>query len=277
MIINYNIPRINQCLEDFYNATGINMDLLKEDFSFVGNKSHWEKKRYCTAIQSSSEGKKACLCSDAALLQRTKESKKVEQQFCHAGLLDISIPILYNDVIIGYIIFGQIRTDMDFSFLRDYLISLGLPEEEMKSYYAEITRVDGDVIQSICNIAEMLVKHILLENMLKPGYDDAMQRALQYINENLDSELSVQAISKNANLSKSALYRRFQTAFHCTLSEYVNEKRVDKATELLTGSNLSIEEIARAVGFSSGSYFSKTFKKKRGISPIQYRSANKKD
>ena len=277
MIINYDIPKINRCLEDFYNATGINMDLLKEDFSFVGNKSHWEKKRYCTAIQGTCEGKKACLCSDAALLQKTKETKKVEQQLCHAGLLDISIPILYDDVIIGYIIFGQLRTDMDFSFLRDYLVSLGLPEEEMKTYYAEIARVDGDVIQSICNIAELLVKHILLENMLKPGYDDAMQRALRYIGENLSSELSVQAISKNAHLSKSALYRRFQNTFHCTLSEYVNERRIEKAAEFLAGSDLSIEEISRVVGFSSGSYFSKTFKKKKGLSPIQYRNANKKE
>ncbi|MBO5305528.1 MAG: PocR ligand-binding domain-containing protein [Clostridia bacterium] len=275
MTVNYDIPKINQCLQDFYNATGIHMDLLKEDFSFVGNHSFWDKKRYCKAVQSTPMGKQACLCSDAELLQKTQKSKKPEMHICHAGLMDIAIPILYNDHIIGYIIFGQIRTDTDFSLLKDYLLGLGLSEKDMRAYYAEIASFEKAVIQSISNIAELLVKHILLENMLKPNFDASIQRALNYIHENLGTELTVESISKNANISKSAMYRRFQSCFGCTVSEYISEKRIEKATELLAKSDLSVEEVSRVVGFSSGSYFSKIFKKKRGISPFQFKNNQK--
>ena len=115
MIINYDIQKIDQMLLDFYNATGISMDLLKADFSFVAHR-FWEKNLYCKAVQQTEEGKKGCLRSDAELFRRSQQSKKAEMNICHAGLIDVSVPILYNDVIIGYIIFGQMKTDTDFSY-----------------------------------------------------------------------------------------------------------------------------------------------------------------
>lgn len=276
MLVNYDIQKINQTLQDFYNATGINMDLLKDDFTFVGNHSFWEKTRYCKAIQSCEKGRSACRCSDAELFWKNKESKKAEKHICHAGLIDISIPLIYNDIIIGYIIFGQMKTDATFSNLKAYINSLGLSETEMNKYYTEIPTFDAAKIQSISNIAAMLVKHILLENMLKPNFDENIQRALNYISENLDKNLSIQNISKSINISKSVLYRHFHRFFNCTVSQYINKKRIEKSVDLLTKSNLSIEEIAQKVGFASGSYFSKMFKKEKGLSPLKYKSKIKR-
>lgn len=276
MIVNYDIPKINQCLQDFYNATGINMNLLKDDFSFVGNRNYWEKKRFCKAIQSTNEGYRACCLSDAVLLEKSRNSKKAEMHICHAGLMDCCIPILYGDEIIGYIFFGEIRTDTDFSKLKGYISSLGLDEEEMEGFYTEISSFKEDVIKSILNIAEILVKHILFENMLKPNFDDSIQPALNYINENLASDLTIQTISHNTNISKSALYRRFQSCFNCTVGEYINTKRIEKAAGLLKSADFSIEEVSALTGFSSGSYFSKMFKKKMGVSPLKFKNLDKR-
>ena len=275
MLINYDIQKINQTLQDFYRATGINMDLLRDDFSSVGNYSYWETVRYCKAIQNTPEGRQACLCSDANLLKRCQQSKKIEMHMCHAGLIDVSVPILYNDVIIGYIIFGQMKSDADFSAVEDYLLSLGLPSNSMKQFYREISAFDTNRIRSISHIAQILVKHILLENMLVPNLDESIQRALNYIHANLYAPLSIQSISKNANLSKSVLYRRFHACFGCTVSQYINKKRIEKAAELLKKGNLSVEDIAQQTGFSGSSYFCKSFKKEMGISPIKYKIMHK--
>ena len=274
MIINYDIEKINNMLQDFYNATGVNMGILGEGFSFVVNKNGWEKNSYCKAIQNTKDGRSACLCSDTSLFKKSRESKKAEYHICHAGLVDVSVPILYNDNIIGYIIFGQIRINTDFSALKEYIISLGLDEQEMEKFYSEISVFDYDRLQSISNIAEMIAKHILLENMLKPDFDENIQKALYYINENLEKELTIENISKNVNISKSALYRNFHSYFNSTVSEYINKKRIEKSLELLKEGNLSIEEIALRVGFSGGSYFSKMFKKEKGVSPLKYKKQN---
>ncbi len=275
MVINYDIPKINRMLKDFYNATGINMDLLKDDFSFVGNQSFWENKRYCRAVQNTVTGMKACFCSDAELLKKSRDSKQVEMHVCHAGLVDVAVPIIYNEAIIGYVIFGQIKMKEDFSRLRKYISDIGLDENEMEGLYNEIEIISEDRIQSISNLAQMIVKHILLENMLRPDIDDNIQKAVYYINENLAQPLSVQSISKNAGISKSALYRGFHAHFGCTVSHYISKARIEKAIVLLADNNLSIEEIALRVGFADGSYFSKSFKKEKGMSPLKYRKKSR--
>ena len=270
MIVNYDITKINAALHDFYNATGINMDLLKADFSYVSS-HHRGNECYCQSVKNTEAGKKACSLSDADLLVRCKQSKQPQMHICHAGLVDVAVPILYEDIIIGYIIFGQMKADTDFSAFEYYLKDLGLNADEMKTFYDEIPFFESDRIQSVSNIASMLVKHILLENMLKPAFDENIQKAVTYINENLEKDLSIRNISKSINVSKSVLYKRFQACFHCTVSEYINMRRIEKSIELLTKTELSIEEISQRVGFSSTSYYTKTFKELKGLPPLKYK------
>ena len=270
MIIDYDISKINTALQDFYNATGINMDLLKADFSYV-TFNHRGNECYCQSIQNTDAGKKACSFSDASLLEKCKKSKKPEMHVCHAGLVDIAVPILYEDMIIGYIIFGQLKADQDFSAVEKYISDLGLDVEEMRNYYTGISFFDSGKILSVSNIASMLVKHILLENMLKPAFDENIQKAVTFIHENLENDLSIHNISQSIHVSKSVLYKKFHACFQCTISEYINMKRVEKSIELLTRTDLSIEEIAQKVGFSSTSYYTKTFKKLKGIPPLKYK------
>ena len=174
-------------------------------------------------------------------------------------------------MIIGYILFGQLKADTDFTSFEKYIVDLGLDIEEMKNYYNGISFFDSGKIQSVSNIASMLVKHILLENMLKPAFDENIQKAVSFIHENLENDLSIHTISQSIHVSKSVLYKKFHACFHCTVSEYINSKRVEKSIEWLTKTDLSIEEIAQKVGFSSTSYFTKTFKRLKGITPLKYK------
>ena len=271
MYINYDIPKLNKVLQDFYNATGINMELAWGDSSPVELHDFEKRIHYCEAIQRSENGHSACRCSDAVLFWESRESKKTAKRICHAGLVNISVPILYDDAILGYIILGQMKTDNDFSEISEYLNDLGLDEAEMRQYYSEIPLFDADKIQSISNLAEIVVKYILLENIFTLNLDENIQRALNYINENLKKDLSIQSISKATNISKSVLYRQFHRYFNCTVNQYISNKRIEKSIDLLSNTALSIEEIAQNVGFASGSYFSKIFKKEKGISPLKYK------
>ena len=72
-------------------------------------------------------------------------------------------------------------------------------------------------------------------------------------------------------ISKSSLYSLFHENFHCTIKEYVNKRRIERACHMLLYSNQSIEYISEFVGFSSGPYFSKVFKNIIKMSPIQYK------
>ena len=141
MIIDYDISKINTALQDFYNATGINMDLLKADFSYV-TFNHRGNECYCQSIQNTETGKKACFLSDACLLEKCKKSRKPEMHVCHAGLVDIAVPILYEDTIIGYILFGQLKADTDFTSFEKYIVDSLFLETALKE---DISKTQSEI------------------------------------------------------------------------------------------------------------------------------------
>ena len=71
-------------------------------------------------------------------------------------------------------------------------------------------------------------------------------------------------------LNKSYLCRLFRTATGTTLWDFINFVRVCKSEEMLA-ENMNLSEIAYAVGFSSPSYFHRTFKKYKQCAPSEYR------
>lgn len=273
MIINYNTEKISRALDDFYSVTGVNITIRGADLAplpiYLGKR---RGPRFCEAIVNLSNGRSACGCSDARLVEQCAQSKQAEWHICHAGLTDIAVPLFVEDEIIGYIILGQMRNDADFSQLEDRLAELDLPLDKMREYYDELKYFDSENTQSIINVAVMLAKYILLEGMLTPKYSDKIDKATRYINENLTNDLSIQSIAESINISKSVLYRDFRKYFNCTVNEYVNALRVDRAALLLAESEMSVEEIAGATGFSSSSYFGKTFKRIKGVTPVKFRS-----
>ncbi len=271
MVVNYDMEKTNQAMQDFYNATGINMVLLRDDFSYVGNRNHWESNSYCKAIQNTKKGSIACEKSDLCLLKKCQKTKKAEMHVCHAGLIDVVLPIIYDDTVAGYLLFGQMKSDVKFPQIEEYITSLGLDKNEMLDFYTKITEFDSEKIQSISNIATMFIKYILFENLLRPYVDERIQNAVNYIEKNLETNLSIQQISKSINISKSVLYKYFHSYFKCTISEYINKKRIERAVEYLKKTDLSIDEIALKVGFSSASYFGKIFKQQKNISPLKYK------
>jgi len=113
--------------------------------------------------------------------------------------------------------------------------------------------------------------------MINANFEKDIKSVTDYINDNIGKNLSIQTISKNTGLSKSSLYKKFHKYYNCTVSEYINKKRVENSKELLIKTDLSIEIIAQQVGFNSTQYYSKTFKVTVGISPNKYRKSKNKE
>lgn len=273
MLIDYNVDKLKNTLRDFYNVTGVVIQLLKSDFSSY--EFGILKNDFCLSIQESKEGKSACHNCDTTLLKKCRQTKKAQIHTCHAGLVDIAVPILYNNEILGYIILGQMKNKTDFKEIKERIEKFSVDISKMEDYYNSLSYFDYDRIESISKIATMLTKYILLEDMLKPAMGNKIQTVVSFIENNLQENLTVELISKNVYISKSVIYKGFHEHFNCTLKEYVNIKRVEKATELLESTELSMEEIALKTGFSSAAYFAKIFKKIKGTSPLKFKK-NKK-
>lgn len=99
-----------------------------------------------------------------------------------------------------------------------------------------------------------------------------MVKIIQYIDNNLDTELSLEIVSEIGAYSPFHFHRIFKLIIGETLQSYIFRKRIEKSAFYLSlRKNLSIKDIYLNVGFSSHSDFNKAFKKYYGKSPSEFR------
>lgn len=96
-------------------------------------------------------------------------------------------------------------------------------------------------------------------------------RVIQYIDDNFSQTIKLAELSRLANMSATKLKKLFRQFTGCTITEYILSKKTDYASHLLADSDLSIEELAKKVGFNTVAGFSTSFKKQTGIPPSEYR------
>ena len=126
------------------------------------------------------------------------------------------------------------------------------------------------VNESYMNIViTMIVRKISL-----PDEDEknAWNELADYISDNLDSDLSLEMLAKRCFYNPSYFSRLFKSKFKVSLVEYVSNKRIEKAMQLLSETELSAAAISSACGFSNKSVFYRTFSKITGKTPNEYRS-----
>ena len=102
-------------------------------------------------------------------------------------------------------------------------------------------------------------------------HQNVVFKATAYIKANLADKITLDKVAEKVYLSKSYFCRIIKEELNCTFTEYVNRLRIDRSKYLLRNTDVSIAEIASAVGFGDQSYFTRIFKRQTGISPGKYR------
>jgi len=102
-------------------------------------------------------------------------------------------------------------------------------------------------------------------------YSHTIRYCLEYIHCNYSENISLDNLSQAVDISKSYLSMIFKQEMGINFINYLNQYRIERAKELLLGTNLKIYEIADQVGFSSPYYFSKVFKDMTNFSCKEYK------
>jgi len=132
-----------------------------------------------------------------------------------------------------------------------------------------------------CRIRRYLLQTLyLLEDIyLKRNEPNTIKRekspvdiALEYIHTNYMGEITLELLCKVANLNRTSLNRRFKSQTGRTAIDYVLSHRLKIACEALMHTNLTLGEIAEAIGFQYDTYFIRQFTSRMGVSPTEYRS-----
>ena len=108
---------------------------------------------------------------------------------------------------------------------------------------------------------------VILSNLFNP----TSYSLREIVDAHIYSIITVERLAELAGLSVSTFKREFQKLYFESPATYFRTKKIEKAVELLSATNLRATEIAYECGFSSVSHFSRTFKQIMSISPTKYK------
>lgn len=204
---------------------------------------------------------------------------------CHPQLIvsDISMPEMD-----GITLVKKLKADKRTSHIPVVLLTAMTGEEEQlrglgtgandyitKPFNFEVLNAK---IKSLLNLQRTMqsaftkqIKVVTPEVEIKSDDEKLLQEIVSYLEKNLtNSQLSVEALSKEVGMSRSTLYSKLLELTGQSPVEYIRSFRLEKAAILMEKSNMTIAEIAYQVGFTTPNYFARSFKAKFNMLPSEY-------
>lgn len=126
-------------------------------------------------------------------------------------------------------------------------------------------------ISEIVRMVQELASRIIGGFSSGPSIRREILEVIDYIGANYGKELSVERLASIVFLTPDYLSRLFKKSMGKSISQYIRQFRMEKARELLTGTNRKVIDIGEAVGYPNYSYFCQSFREYFGTSPERYR------
>jgi AraC-like DNA-binding protein len=131
---------------------------------------------------------------------------------------------------------------------------------------ADVPAVVQATLEALCDFAERVHKHRGIH------HSAAVAACKNYIFNHLFEEITISQLSATAGLSGGHLSQTFKKEVGVTISEYIQQERIEEAKKLLTLTDLPLSHICNRLTFHDQSYFTKVFKKLTGMTPKRYRT-----
>ncbi|MEX2444725.1 MAG: helix-turn-helix domain-containing protein [Alkalispirochaeta sp.] len=119
--------------------------------------------------------------------------------------------------------------------------------------------------------AQRVLRRMVEEQIRRAGtgWPEALHRAVLYIDDHFSQPLSLAGVAEHCEISSGHLSRAFSEHVGTSFNDYLNSIRLETAQRMLQEGHHSVKEIAYAVGYHDPNYFSRIFKKFKGVSPTQ--------
>ena len=156
----------------------------------------------------------------------------------------------------------------------------GPEQESIKEQIISLTRMQGfqsvtaflNILSTMANAnRKRLVSGLFESDLGSSTKSRRIAKVCEYIDQNLDKDLSLAEVAALVNMSESAFSHFFKKRTGLTYINYVNNQRIARACTLLSDTTLSAAEICYDCGFNNKSNFIRIFRKKKNMTPIEYR------
>ncbi len=278
------LEHLKEFFKYFRKVTDLRITLLDENGNLIIPSQG--KCGYCKIIAKTR--RKICRESDKTGLKKAAEIKSPYIYTCIAELIDIVIPLFYENTLVGAVITGQVTWNNSSppNYKNFFPVHNKKLLEQLKEAYKKITRVDKKWLTNISNMLFHLLNYIInveMKNLIKLSFNQPIKnvrkklalRAKEYIDLNFTEDINLKKMSSMYNITPFYFSKLFHQHVKINFKEYLLKSRIKEAKKKLVYSNSNIIEIAFNIGFQDSNYFSYVFKKYTDLTPTQYRKMYK--
>jgi AraC-like DNA-binding protein len=223
---------------------------------------------YCKLIQQ--ELKYKCVNCDREKFQEAATKKESVLYRCHNGLYEMYLPLYLENYLVGYLHFGQVRSDDSFDEIRaECKLDEHSEVEELGRLYGEMQVIPKEKLTLIASLFKQLADQMLSNKMITLRKARPEFYLKKYVQDHLSESISVHTAANFINRSPSYVTHQFRQFYGSSFNQFLLNERVEWAKKLLE--TTSVLETAGTCGFKNRYHFSKVFKKITGASPGEYR------
>ena len=234
-------------------------------------------KNFCSLAKTTEKGRRICFRCKALANSKAAEGGSAFEGYCSWGLYEYALPVKIGDTVAAVVYVGNAVIDENEAKKR-LLRTARLGSLECDSLLAELENAERiENSDELAEIAEIVADYLRLAAESSPKTKKethwlaaAMKR---YADEAYTENLTLHELSATYQKNEKYLGRLFKREIGLSFSDYVLERRLKKAENLLKTTDEKIIEIALECGFNNISYFNRVFKEKNGISPSEYRNS----
>lgn len=263
-----------------YELTGLCSFLIDPTRKMTKTYTFKRESPLCRLIQSCPDGLCRCLRSDKKHFDLASKRGRSITYTCHAGLIDLAIPILSEGRHVATISSGQILpakpTEAGFRKMHRRLRYLGLPREAMRRAYLSAPYLEKPKIHATVKLLTFFAQHLCqvavrFRDLARQHERPAIRAAKQYVRERFREPLSLEDTARHVHLSDSYFSDLFHRSEGVSFVRYVQQQRIREACTLMETTSRKITDISLDCGFNSLTHFNRVFRKLMDCPPLRYR------
>lgn len=223
---------------------------------------------YCLLTQDRLYGISTCLELDESKRQEAASKRATVCYVCHAGLVEAIKPIYFEDKLLGFVMIGQFRSEehVPAKVARDWGLNQNV--HELESAYSSLPYVPRDRIDDILGLFSVMVDYIVVQRMVILKGSVVLQEIIEHIESHVDQEITLADAAGLVHKSPSTVSHLFKSKLGKSFKQTLIEAKLRKAEEYMAADpDITIAEAAAKVGYADPLYFSRIYKRYRGVPP----------
>ena len=262
---------VQRLLDDFASL----LDVRVTFYSLAGEKVRRGKEmhncNYCSMVHEKLGEYNKCVSMDCRKQREAVERDEIINYRCHAGLHECLAPVKLRGRVAGFVMFGQFRIEGESA--PDWQSIPAELREDMKKAYFELPCFTGEKLQAVLGVLKTLIDYIAVRELAVLQGDRLRHEIDQYIEKHVSEDIRLPDMAKKLGRSVSTISQFLRNNYQVSFKGLLLDARLRIAEKMWRDDpGATVAEVAFASGFCDQFYFSRVFRRRRGMPPGKFRN-----